>query len=76
MIVVCLRAPSKQQSHDRKKKNICHSRTISFFVIVFFFLFDVYECFACMRVCVPHVCLVPTGGRSHQIPWNCSYRWL
>lgn len=26
------------------------------------------ECFACMDVCVPHVCLVPTKARRHIGP--------
>lgn len=39
----------------------------------------VYECFACLQVCVPHTCLVPgevRGQRGHQIPWSKNYGWL
>lgn len=32
---------------------------------------NVYECFACMSVCVPRACLVPRG---HQTIWKYSYR--
>jgi hypothetical protein len=42
-----------------------------YFVI---FLFYRYEYFACMYICVPNECLVPTKvRRGHQIPWNWSY---
>jgi hypothetical protein len=36
-----------------------------------------YECFACMYVCAPCVCLVPTEVRRRcQILWNWSYKRL
>ena len=31
--------------------------------------------FACVCICAPHRCLVPTR-RGHRIPWNWSYRQL
>ena len=37
----------------------------------------VYECFASIYGCAPHVWLVPKeAGKGHWIPWYCSYRWL
>lgn len=47
------------------------------FLLRFVLLFDVYGCFACMYVCVPHVCLVPMEvRRGPQTPWVCSHRLL
>lgn len=36
------------------------------------YLFYVYECFAYMPACAPHVCLSACGGQKRK--W--SYRWL
>lgn len=36
-----------------------------------FVLFNVYRCFVCMYICMPHAYLVPREARrGHQIPWN------
>lgn len=36
-----------------------------------FILFRAYECFACMYVCAPHVCPVPTEvRRGHWMLWS------
>lgn len=41
------------------------------------YILYVYECFACTHVCISHACLVSVElRREHQIPWNCTYRWL
>lgn len=37
----------------------------------------VYNCFACVHVCVPHGCLVlMESRRGHPIPWHWSYRQI
>lgn len=42
---------------------------------VYLFLFYMYECFACMHVCAPRMCLVPMKfRRGRHVPWNWSYR--
>lgn len=39
--------------------------------------FYAYDSFACMYVCMPCACLVPSAARKgHQVPWNWSYRQL
>lgn len=49
-----------------------------FFFLDLFLLFYVDECFDCMKVCVPHMYLVPMEEvrRVHQVLWNRRYRWL
>jgi hypothetical protein len=43
------------------------------FFYLFLFYFYVYRYFACMYVCVPLVCLVPSESRrGHQMLWNWS----
>lgn len=43
--------------------------------ILFIFMLCVWM-FACVYVCVSHVCLVPIqASRRYQIPWNWSCRW-
>lgn len=37
-----------------------------------------HGCFACIYICVPHICLVWTfreDRKGHWNPWNWSYRW-
>jgi hypothetical protein len=41
------------------------------------FIYFMGECFICMYVLVPHVCLVPIEvKRGAQILWSWSCRWL
>jgi hypothetical protein len=37
----------------------------------------VHGSFACVYVCGPHVCLLPSGARTRlEIPWEWNYRQL
>lgn len=41
------------------------------FLYLLVFIFYVYDCFAHVYLCAPHVCLVPVAvRRRHQTPWN------
>ena len=41
------------------------------FFLIFLKIIYMCECFACMNVCVPHVCLMPMEAKSgHWAPWN------
>lgn len=46
------------------------------FVCLNFILFYVHECFICMKVCSPHLCLVPETRDKCQSLWNWSPRWM
>lgn len=53
--------------------------TVYFRALQFWFIFNLllYGCFACMRFCAPHVCLVSSrGSRGSKILWNWSHRWV
>jgi hypothetical protein len=45
-------------------------------ILFFLDLFYVYECFACVYVCVLHVWLPTEVRQGYQISWNWSYGWL
>jgi hypothetical protein len=48
---------------------------VASYLILKFYLFFVYGCFACMFACIP--CAVPVEARKgSQIPWNWNYRRL
>lgn len=33
----------------------------------------VCECFSCVHLCAPHVCLVPTEVKGHRIPLELEF---
>lgn len=52
-----------------------HFQYIVPYLLKIFYLFNLYECFAPVYVCIWSVCLMPLKARrGHQIVWDWSYR--